>query len=293
MIAKKEKKKKNAVVHITAAGVAALVGFPLWKMATIGQSGWKTEGAMFYDKMWAAMQPPYKGVAATLFGMTWARAAIFWGSEYYKPKLLANGWSMASATTIPPLLIGTFAQVANMPLVRSTITLQNPACSTRNIVEACREVVKTQGVKGLWHGTSASVGKTVPKYIIAVAVKDYCEQYLYRPKDDDARYHQKMLLRSAKKSVSAGVLGAALTNPFDVVRNEMFKTNLGVITVTKNLWAEMGPKFVLRGIARNVMAVAFPIAMTIFLADAFGEIKWLSELGEKTAPERKMQFSAN
>ena len=28
-----------------------------------------------------AMQPPYKGVLAVMAGMTWARAAIFWGSD--------------------------------------------------------------------------------------------------------------------------------------------------------------------------------------------------------------------
>ena len=34
-----------------------------------------------------------------------------------------------------------------------------------------------------------------------------------------------MLRRSAVKSVAAGVAGAALTNPLDVIRNEMFKTD--------------------------------------------------------------------
>merc|ERR1719266_2972037 len=85
-------------------------------------------------------------------------------------------------------------------------------------------------------------------------------------------YHQKSLVRSAKKSVAAGTLGACLTNPFDVVRNEMFKTNQGMITVTRKLWAEMGPQFLVRGCARNMISVAFPVALTIFLADIFGEL---------------------
>jgi len=271
-----KKKEKNALVHITAAGVGALISFPLWKMATIGQSGWKTEGAMFYDKMISAMKPPYKGVAATLFGMTWARASIFFFSEWWKPLLLADGWGQAVATSVPPLIMGTFAQVANMPLVRATITVQNPASPHANIFSAMREIISQQGIKGLWHGTGPAVGKTVPKYIVAVAVKDWCEHHLAPPeKQMGFSMHQKKLIRSAKKSVSAGVLGACLTNPFDVIRNEMFKTNEGTIKVTKRLWAEMGPSFMVRGCARNMISVAFPVALTIFLADLFHDIPFL------------------
>lgn len=269
-------KEKNAAVHITAAGVGALISFPLWKMATIGQSGWKTEGAMFYEKMISAMRPPYKGVAATLFGMTWARASIFFFSEWWKPQLLEQGYGQAVATSVPPLVMGTFAQVANMPLVRATITVQNPASHHPNIFSAMKEIIAKQGARGLWHGTGPAVGKTVPKYIVAVAVKDWCEQHLAPPAQQPGfTEHQRKLVRSAKKSVSAGVLGACLTNPFDVVRNEMFKTNEGAIAVTRRLWGEIGPSFLVRGCARNMISVAFPVAITIFLADIFNEMSFL------------------
>jgi len=269
-------KKRNVATHITAAGVGALISFPLWKMATIGQSGWKTEGSMFYDRMLSAMKPPYKGVAATLFGMTWARASIFFFSEYMKPKMLADGYGQAAATSVPPLIMGTFAQVANMPLVRATITVQNPASPHANIFGAFREITEKQGARGLWHGTWPAVLKTVPKYIIAVAVKDWCEHNL-APEHEQMGFtvHQRELVRSAKKSVSAGVLGAALTNPFDVVRNEMFKTNEKAITVTRRLWEQDGPSFMIRGCGRNMISVAFPVALTIFLVDIFEDFSFL------------------
>ena len=43
------------------------------------------------------------------------------------------------------------------------------------------------------------------------------------------REHQTQVLnRAAAKSVAAGVAGAALTNPLDVIRNEMFKYEVTV-----------------------------------------------------------------
>ena len=59
--------------------------------------------------------------------------------------------------------------------------------------------------------------KTVPKYITAVAVKDYMETALPRADPGDTRAH---LYRSAVKSMAAGAAGAILTNPLDVLRNE-------------------------------------------------------------------------
>ncbi|MFX6846205.1 hypothetical protein ABTH17_19160, partial [Acinetobacter baumannii] len=66
-------------------------------------------------------------------------------------------------------------------------------------------------------GLTPAVLKTVPKYIVAVAVKDYMEENL--PAADPTK-KSDVMLRSAIKSMTAGVAGAALTNPLDVIRNE-------------------------------------------------------------------------
>lgn len=68
--------------------------------------------------------PPYKGVAATIIGMTWARAAIFYGSDVGRDALQRQGCSPAVATTLPAVAISALVQVANQPIVRSTIMLQ-------------------------------------------------------------------------------------------------------------------------------------------------------------------------
>ena len=165
----------------------------------------------------AVMQPPYRGVLATMVGMTWARAAIFFGSDVGKDYLKEKGMPGAIAQTMPPLVLGTLVQIANMPLVRATITIQNPSSELSTVREALVHIYRTKGMGGLWHGVSAGILKTVPKYITAVAVKDYMEDKLPRADPSDK---QANMTRSAIKSVTAGVAGAILTNPLDVLRNE-------------------------------------------------------------------------
>ena len=171
--------------HFAAAFVAAIVNFPLWRASAIAQSGFKLEGSSIVVRYYkAVVQPPFRGVVATMLGMTWARGAIFWGSDAGKYFLRDQGFSNAVATTVPPMLTGIVVQTVNMPIVRSTITIQDPSCKMETVREALVHIYKTRGVKGLWHGVSAGIMKTVPKYVTAVAVKDWCELKL--PKADPA-----------------------------------------------------------------------------------------------------------
>lgn len=204
--------------HFAASGIAAIVNFPLWRASAIAQSGFKIEGSNVFSRYYkAVMMPPYHGVLATMVGMTWARGAIFYFSDTGKHILLNHNVNYSLATGLPPMIIGTIVQIINMPIVRGTITIQDPSCKMTSVTQACIHIYKTRGVSGLWHGVSAGILKTVPKYVTAVAVKDYMEEHL--PHVD---HHDKnaVLVRSAIKSVAAGIAGAALTNPLDVIRNE-------------------------------------------------------------------------
>ena len=112
-------KDRDPVTYLTASGLAALINFPLWKAAAIGQSGFASQGTSLLASARILFGPPYKGVAATLFGMTWARAAIFYGCDVGKDALLSSGHSMAVASWLPSIVISTFVQVANLPTSRS------------------------------------------------------------------------------------------------------------------------------------------------------------------------------
>jgi hypothetical protein len=64
--------------HFTASTLAAVINFPLWRASAIAQSGFKLEGSNFIIRYYhAAVKPPFKGLAATIAGMAWARGAIF------------------------------------------------------------------------------------------------------------------------------------------------------------------------------------------------------------------------
>lgn len=263
----------DADCHFAASTIAAVVNFPLWRASAIAQSGFRLEGSNFIIRYYqACIQPPFRGVGATVAGMAWARGAIFYGSEAGKDYLNRHGYHPALSSTLPPLVVSTFVQFVNMPLVRATVTIQEPKCELKNVREALVHIYKTRGIKGLWHGVSAGVMKTVPKYITAVLVKDWMEDHLPAA-NSESDYSMGSLERSAIKSVAAGVTGAALTNPLDVLRNEMFKTDLSVTATLKKLLKEEGWNFATRGMTSNITAVAIPIAMTIFVTDILKTFK--------------------
>ena len=56
-------------------------------------------------------------------------------------------------------LQSTFVQIVNMPLVRSTITIQNPSSTLPSTTAAMKHIYQTRGVSGLWHGVSAGILK--------------------------------------------------------------------------------------------------------------------------------------
>jgi hypothetical protein len=275
--------KEHPIEYFSASTLAAVVNYPLWRASALGQSGFRV-ALHSYPPIVAnvassvppslapylyAFSPPYKGLVATVLGMSWARAAIFYGSDSGKQYLLSQGYSQSISTIAPPLVISTAVQCVNMPLVRATILLQNPESAVPNIRESLRQIYKDHGLSGLWHGTSAGILKTVPKYCTAIFVKDYFERVL-PPVDPSSEHRDRdALIHSAVKSSAAGVAGAALTNPLDVIRNEMFKTNFGFVEAVRSLHNELGSNFLVRGMSKNLIAVSIPVASTIFFTDLF------------------------
>eukprot|EP00571_Detonula_confervacea_P002726 CAMPEP_0172326482 /NCGR_PEP_ID=MMETSP1058-20130122/56667_1 /TAXON_ID=83371 /ORGANISM="Detonula confervacea, Strain CCMP 353" /LENGTH=284 /DNA_ID=CAMNT_0013043269 /DNA_START=101 /DNA_END=952 /DNA_ORIENTATION=- len=269
--------KEYPVEYFSASTLAAILNYPLWRASAVGQSGFRVVlQSNFASSMppslapyFYAFSPPYKGGLGTVMGMSWARAAIFYGSDRGKEILESMGVSHTAATLIPPLVVSAAVQCVNMPLVRATILLQNPESSVPNIRESMRQIYKSHGIGGLWHGTSAGILKTVPKYCTAIFVKDYMERALPPVDSESPTRDRDKLLHSAIKSSMAGLAGAALTNPLDVIRNEMFKTNLGLFDAIRSLHSELGYNFLVRGMSKNLVAVSIPVASTIFFTDAF------------------------
>ena len=204
--------------YLGASALAATLNYPLWRASAVGQSGFVVSPILIAGR-WSvpsslstyvyAFLPPYKGGLATVLGMSWARAAIFWGSDYGRMILRQNDYPDTVSTVLPPLVVSTAVQIVNMPLVRATITLQNPQCehNFRTVPQSMHHIYRTHGLSGLWHGTSAGILKTVPKYCMAVVVKDIMEDAL-----PPAHTPSENLWRSAYKSAAAGLAGAALVS---------------------------------------------------------------------------------
>jgi hypothetical protein len=258
------------VPYFAAYGASALAFFPLWKAAAIGQSGYHVAGESYLMKYWHAVKPPWRGSFVVIGGMTWARAAIFFGSDNLSQKMRANGYGKAVSTTVPSLVLSCFVQVTNQPFVRTSVMLQNPgeplAAKTFPNAAMLKRLTETKGIQSLWLGTSAGILKTAPKYMVAIIIKDTMGDYMapIDPADKTA-----VLLRSGKIAVTAGVAGAVLTNPLDALRNEMFKTEERLSVAALRMTRETGLWWFLRGCEKNLIAVAAPIAGTIFLTDRF------------------------
>lgn len=215
--------KDYPLEYFGASALAASINYPLWRASALAQSGFKAPAVLLGGQRLPtalapyvfAFGPPYKGLVSTVAGMTWARAAIFWGSDAGKAWLrqYPDTVPVVVATVLPPLAVSTVVQCVNMPLVRATITIQDPSSTLPNVPAAVRHIVQHHGgYAALWHGTSAGVLKTVPKYCTAVVVKDFMDERVLAPVDPDSpTAHTDRLWRSATKSVAAGVAGAALT----------------------------------------------------------------------------------
>jgi len=265
----------NPTAYFAASGVSALACFPLWKAAAIGQSGYQLQATSPLQRYFEAMKPPWRGSLNVVFGMTWARASIFFVSERGRQVMLGNGFSPVLATSVPPILISTVVQVINQPMTRASIMLQDPqsAMRRRAILPTffmLKHLAETKGIQSWWLGTSAAVLKTVPKYLTAVVVKDVVGAWLAPVEKARGDYTTKVAC-SATKSVAAGIAGAVLTNPLDVIRNEMFKTEEGLVQTFRQL-CKNESMWPLRGCGKNLVAVAVPIASTIFLTDIFSSM---------------------
>jgi hypothetical protein len=169
--------------YLAASAAAACINYPLWRASAMAQSGFSITAATTIGGGGSgtisvignsllrrvpasispyvyAFAPPYKGMVGVITGMTWARAAIFWGSDYGRDQLHKAGIEDIRATVIPPLVVSTLVQCVNQPIVRASITLQNPESALSNTMASIKHIHQNHGLGGLWHGTSAGILKT-------------------------------------------------------------------------------------------------------------------------------------
>lgn len=102
-------------------------------------------------------------------------------------------------------------------------------------------------------------------------VKDFIEER-YNPKrraEGGRATEGEIYAFMVGKAITSAVAGALLTNPCDIVRNEMFKpgTTEGVIGTIHELRRRERWRWITRGIGHNLMSVSVPVGVTILLID--------------------------
>ena len=243
--------------------------------------------------------------------MTWSRSFIFYGSDIGKRGMMKMGYNGSITSVIPALCLSGMAQCINNPIFRATIILQDPKCQMKNVPESLTYIYKKGGIRGLWHGTSAGIMKTAPKYASAVLVKDLVEDLLIKREQKTDKHNKntdtpliterkakelrkddqglsrnnninetfnpekkrfRRLQRASIKSIAAGLAGAMITNPFDVIRADMFKSDRKFSNSFRYLWKTHGIFFVIRGLDKNMVAVTVPVTITLFVADTLESI---------------------
>ena len=127
-------------------------------------------------------------------------------------------------------------------------------------------------LRGLFAGWQANMGKDIPFAVAKLTIFEALVRHYERwalPPTTAANWKERMGL-----GVVSGMATAVLTNPLDVIRNEMFKTDLPVGRTLSKLVREEGASFLTRGIGKNLVAVAIPIAVTIFTTDRLVALKY-------------------
>lgn len=279
----------DADCHYIGAFTAAVINFPVWRATTICQLI-EVEGASSFQKFVNALsRPPFRGTFATLFGMTWSRGTIFYGSDFGKQYMKDNGFSGPITSIIPPLVVSAVVQVLNTPLLFGTIALQNPHTIENSVLDYVENIVKEYGYRGLFGGAIPGIIRNSPKYAAIVAINDYLDEELplllrsYFPDiardgtlaDGSSRLEITTL---AVKSVAAGVGGAVLTNPIDVIHGECLRLgSSNPVRAVGSLLQTQGPLFFARGVLGSVVSVALPVSITIYVSDVMKKWKYAEE----------------
>ena len=76
--------KEHPYAYLYASSLSAMINYPLWRASAMGQSGFRVTAASFttmrpiveivpvsFRSYLHAFAPPYKGMLATIAGMTW------------------------------------------------------------------------------------------------------------------------------------------------------------------------------------------------------------------------------
>lgn len=152
-----------------------------------------------------------------LIGLTMPRAAIFLGSDVGKAIMLDQYNSgPVAAQFVPPLVVGAAVYFINMPFVQARYWIQAPHTSERTVTQALVAMYRRSGWSLLLNGWFRNFYIAIPKYMCAIAVRDYVDNRWITESETLDRWN--WYTRSVIKAGSASLAAAAMATPIHVDR---------------------------------------------------------------------------
>lgn len=173
-----------------------------------------TPWARYYQ---AATQVHPRGLMTIIAGLAIPRAAIFLGSDVGKTIMLDRYNSgPVAAQFIPQLVVGATVYFINMPFVRARYWMQNPQVSEKTVTQSLAAMYQRSGWFSLFHGWFRNFCIGAPKYMCAMAVRDYVDNAWITEREPLDRW--SWYTRSAIKAGIASLAAAAMATPIHVDR---------------------------------------------------------------------------
>ena len=120
-----------------------------------------------------------------------------------------------------------------MPITVVKVRMESINYNYSSIMEATKQIVKTQGIKGLFSGLGATSLRDAP----FAGVYVFCYEQLKAKIDLESR-----LLRNSLAGVGSGFLATFVTQPFDTLKTriQLDTKSVGITNATKMLFQEQG-----------------------------------------------------
>eukprot|EP01138_Halocafeteria_seosinensis_P016480 gb/GECG01016811.1/.p1 GENE.gb/GECG01016811.1/~~gb/GECG01016811.1/.p1 ORF type:complete len:308 (+),score=23.77 gb/GECG01016811.1/:1-924(+) len=162
----------------------------------------------------------YQGLFSAMLG-SFPAAATFW-TTYEGTKRILEAQISPEATILLPLVHMTAASVAEIAVcaVRNpfeVVKQQMQAGHHQSTAAAVRDIIKTDGFRGLFAGYWSTVLREIPFDAVEFALYEFLKRRLiqYRRKDDLVLWENCIL------GSTAGAIAAGLTTPLDVIKTRL------------------------------------------------------------------------
>lgn len=183
---------------------------------------------------------------------------------------LQDAGRLAAQQRVPGVMPPTKLAATNTVLTRSyNVIPAGPASRAVSATQIARELLRTQGIKGLYKGLGATVIRDVPFSMVYFPLFANLNRLGKPSPDEAAPFHWAFL-----SGCMAGSIAAVAVNPCDVVKTRLQsltkganeETYSGVVDCVRKIMQKEGPAAFLKGAGCRALVIAplFGIAQVMY-----------------------------